>query len=51
MKKVIAILGIVALTSCGAGETKQSTSTDSTTVVKDTTVVKCDTCVVADTTK
>ena len=50
MKKVIAILSIVALASCGGGQSTETPTTDSTKVCTDST--KCDstkTCV--DTTK
>lgn len=49
MKKVIAILSIVALTSCGGGQSTETPSTDSTKVCMDST--SCDsTKVVVDTT-
>jgi hypothetical protein len=41
MKKIVGILSIVALTSCGGGETE----TPSTTI--DSTTVKCDSSAVA----
>lgn len=50
MKKVIAILSIVAMASCGGGQSTETPTTDSTKVCMDST--KCDstkTCV--DTTK
>lgn len=39
MKKVLAILSIVALASCGGNSTTPSVQTDSTTVKADTTLV------------
>ena len=52
MKKLMALLSIVALTSCGSGVTTTEVKTDSTTVVADSTV-KADSTVapVADTAK
>lgn len=50
MKKAIAILSIIALASCGGGQSTETTTTDSTKVCTDST--SCDstkTCV--DTTK
>lgn len=43
MKKIVGILSIVALTSCGGGATETATTTDSTAVSTDTTKVVCDT--------
>ena len=49
MKKVIAILSIVALASCGGGQSTETPTTDSTKVCTDST--SCDsTKVVVDTT-
>ena len=49
MKKVIAILSIVALASCGGGQSTETPTTDSTKVCMDST--SCDsTKVVVDTT-
>ena len=49
MKKVIAILSIVALASCGGGQSTETPTTDSTKVCTDSTT--CDsTKVVVDTT-
>ena len=48
MKKVIAILSIVALASCGGGESTQTPTTDSTKV--DTTKTVVDTTKTVDTT-
>jgi hypothetical protein len=39
MKKILAILSIVALASCGNGATSNEVKTDSTAVVADSTVV------------
>jgi hypothetical protein len=39
MKKVIALLSIVALASCGGGKTTEPTTIDSTIVKTDSTVV------------
>ena len=41
MKKIVAILSIVALASCGTGSSTE-VKTDSTAVVVDTTAVKAD---------
>lgn len=42
MKKVLALLSIVALASCGEGSSTETTTTDSTTVSVDSTIVKSD---------
>lgn len=42
MKKVLAVLSIVALASCGGGTSTESTTTDSTSVKVDSTVTKTD---------
>jgi uncharacterized lipoprotein len=42
MKKVIALLSIVALASCGTGSSTEQTTTDSTVVKSDTTTVVSD---------
>lgn len=39
MKKILAIMSIVALASCGNGATTDEVKTDSTAVVADSTVV------------
>jgi hypothetical protein len=50
MKKTIAILSIIALASCGDGQTTETPTTDSTKVCTDST--SCDsTKIVVDTTK
>ena len=42
MKKVLALLSIVALTSCGNGSTSTEVTTDSTATVVDSTLVAAD---------
>jgi maltose-binding protein MalE len=39
MKKVIAVLSIVALASCGGGKSTEVSTTDSTVVKTDSTIV------------
>jgi len=42
MKKVLAVLSIVALASCGGGTTTETSTCDTCVVKTDTTVVKTD---------
>ena len=49
MKKIAAILSIVALTACGNGATTNEVKTDSTAVVTDSTVVDTTVAPVVDT--
>jgi hypothetical protein len=52
MKKVLGLLAIVALASCGEGTTTESTTCDTCVVKTDSTIVKTDSTVVkADSTK
>jgi len=52
MKKVLGLLAIVALTSCGGGTTTEPATCDTCVVKTDSTVVKADSTVVkADSTK